>query len=63
MLEKISDEKYYTTEEVAKMLHVSIYTVKSWRTRKKYSLAYYRIGGSVRYLGEDLRHWLESMHD
>lgn len=58
MINIISD-KLYSTKELAAVLHVKPETPKSWRKRKKFSLKFHKVGGAVKYLGQDVIEWWE----
>lgn len=45
---------FYSEDETAQFLDVSIPTLRTWRHRKQ-GPAYYKIGGKVRYKPEDLQ--------
>jgi len=44
----------------ARMLSISRITLSTWRSTKRYPLAYLKIGGAVRYRTSDLRAFIES---
>jgi predicted DNA-binding transcriptional regulator AlpA len=54
------EEKLLTTKETAARLGVAPVTLDKWRSTKKYSLAYVKIGGRVAYRESDVTAFIES---
>jgi excisionase family DNA binding protein len=48
------------TDQAAELLKVSATTLTTWRCRKTHQLAFYKIGGRVRYSEDDLIRFMES---
>jgi hypothetical protein len=46
--------------EAADFIGVQPHTLETWRTAKRYSIPYTKVGGKVYYFAEDLLEWLES---
>jgi excisionase family DNA binding protein len=51
---------FYTLDQIAAKLQVSVETVRVYLRRKKNSLKHYRIGKEYRVKREDFEEWLES---
>lgn len=49
-----------TTQEAAKFLGMSPGSLEVWRSEKRYSIPYVKVGRLVRYRRSDLEAWLES---
>jgi excisionase family DNA binding protein len=49
----------FTVREAAQYLRLSESTLNSWRSNRRVSLPFVRIGDCVRYRQEDLDRWLE----
>ena len=54
---KMMNEKYYTTEEIAKLLNVAVLTVRRWILSGK--LSAYKIGRSYRISETQLKEFLQ----
>jgi predicted DNA-binding transcriptional regulator AlpA len=55
----LSESDYLDDAEVARLLKVSLITLKHWR-RRATGPAYFRIGRKIRYLRCDVDTWLTS---
>ena len=53
------DQTYYTVEEVAAILRISVETVRSYINRKKNKLPAYRLGREYRIDKEDFEKWMK----
>jgi excisionase family DNA binding protein len=57
---EFSPSDLLSEDEAAELLGVTPGTLQVWRSRKRYGLAYLKIGRLVRYRRADLLRWLES---
>jgi excisionase family DNA binding protein len=53
------DEKFFTTQEVAELLRVTVRTLERWRAAGK-GPALITMGGLIRYRHSDLDAWIEA---
>ena len=53
-------DELLTPEEAAKQLHIEPQTLAVWRCHRRYSLAYVKIGGKVRYSQRAIDRFIES---
>jgi excisionase family DNA binding protein len=49
-----------TETQAAKLLSISVATLQTWRSRKRYALRFYRIGSRVRYRLVDIEAFIQS---
>jgi excisionase family DNA binding protein len=56
----MDSDNLLTTEQAAQILCVSTKTLTDWRTRKRYPLAYVKIGSRVLYKESDVQAFIES---
>lgn len=54
------NSKLMTSNDVSKILGVSIGTLAVWRTTKRYNLPYVKSGRLVRYREEDVQNFINS---
>jgi Helix-turn-helix domain len=54
-----SDE-LFTPEETAKKLHIKPQTLAVWRSHRRYSLAYVKVGGKVLYSQRAIDRFIQS---
>jgi len=55
--------EYLTPNDVAEMLGVSVKTLASWRSTKRYPLPFVRVGRCIRYRRTDLEEFLEKRRE
>jgi excisionase family DNA binding protein len=53
-------QKLLSPAETAKLLGVSVETLAVWRCKKRYNLAYVKVGRSVKYREADVQKFIES---
>lgn len=53
----MNEAKYINSQEVAKMVGITLSTLGSWRRRKKH-LKYKKVGGRISYKLEDVQKFL-----
>lgn len=53
----------WTAEEAAKFLGVSPTSLATWRSTGQHGIPYIKIGGSVRYLKDDLMKWVDKQRN
>ena len=56
----LSNTRILTQEQVAELLGVTKDTLEAWRYKRRYGLAYVKIGSLVRYFAKDVEAFLES---
>jgi hypothetical protein len=56
----MTDNPKLNNSEAAQFLGVSADTLVTWRSTKRYSIPYVKVGGKVFYYIDDLRAWLDS---
>ena len=59
MTPKSSADSLLTTEETAQRLHLCVGTLAIWRCRKRYGLAYIKVGSKVFYRASDVEGFLQ----
>lgn len=52
-------DKLMPDEETAQMLGVTVGTLATWRSNKRYDLPYVRVGRLIRYRLSDVRQWID----
>jgi excisionase family DNA binding protein len=56
----MNDLQLLTTKQVSKLLGISEQTLAIWRSNKRYSLAYVKVGRYVRYRLSDVMSFVQS---
>jgi Helix-turn-helix domain len=56
----ITKPQLLDNREAADFIGITPKTLETWRSGKRYSISYTKVGGKVYYFAEDLLAWLES---
>ena len=56
----LSGTRILTQAQVAEILGVTTDTLKAWRYKRRYGLAYVKVGSLIRYFAKDVEAFLES---
>lgn len=55
-----TSDRLMPDEETAQMLGVTVGTLATWRSSKRYDLPFVRVGRLIRYRLSDVRQWIDT---
>lgn len=59
-MDEIRFTRYYSPEQLAKLLQTTVQTLAAWRSTGRYNLPFIKVGRKVLYRGKDVEKWLDS---